>query len=70
MTVQSPGVVRFGTDQSDFSCYINMTIGQHSFYEHCQVGVPVLQVRRRQEKLGEAPQHLGRGGLSKSPEGS
>lgn len=46
VAIQSPGVVRFGTDQSDILCDINMTVGQHSFYEHCQVGAPILQVRR------------------------
>lgn len=42
MAIQSPGVVRFGADQSDILCYVDMTIGQHSFYEHRQVGAPVL----------------------------
>lgn len=43
--VQRPGVVRFGTDQSDISSYINTPLGQHSFNEHPQLGSPVLQVR-------------------------
>lgn len=36
----------FGTDQSDIVRYVDVTVGQHSLYEHSQVGAAVLQVRR------------------------
>lgn len=60
--VRSPGVARFRTDQSDVSCCINSTVGQHNFNEHPQVGAPILQMRGRQGS--GAPSIPGRGGGS------
>lgn len=50
--VQSPGVARFRTDQSDFLGRVNSTIGQDGFYEHPQVEAPILQGRRGPESWG------------------